>query len=185
MIDKTGITSSLEPLLDAIHGRHEDVPSDFNGLLDIQIRELSDKIRASATTPMEIGRAYLQVVYPERSLLIKPHNGFVYHLPIITNPHALMLVNNGDGEKPKRLKEGNLPTVLTYHLDATGDTYVVDGSKVFMFLNAGEDEVMHLVLTTNQQPIRAPKDWTGMTTERMTGHHDFLEQDLVPGLRFS
>ena len=142
------------------------------------IEQFYQSIQRLTNSPYSTGRVRLVRVEPGQAQALRTETGFVYHFAVQTNPHALFLSTTGDGF-PKRMSEGNLPTVRTYHVAEDGHAYILDGTKYHGIMNAGSSPVIHLVVETDRLPRAKPK-WTGLTATRLTGNHNMLEQEL-PG----
>ena len=141
-----------------------------------------NSVRNMTPDPFETGRVKLIKVEPGVALHMQYDIGYMWHLALHTDPNVLVLVNGGDGF-PKRMVEGNLPMMRAYHVAADGHPYILDGTKFYTIVNAGSSEAIHLVVETNQSPRKQPK-WTGTAAEKMTGHQNFLDQDLRLGTMF-
>lgn len=147
--------------------------------IDSYIVEVARQIQLSMPPQYTTNRMRAIRVGAGRAIRLPEYAGMTYYIPVVTNPGVMFSINTGDGGL-RRVKEGNLPMVLTYQLDADGCAYVLDGTKFHTITNTGNENAAFLVVETNQ-PKRDKLNWTGLTAERLTGHEDFLEVDLRDG----
>ncbi len=67
-----------------------------------------------------------------------------YHIPIITNDRAFLLINEFN-EIPWIKDDVRVPSISTFHLPARGDMYWVDTTKHHTVYNGGDTDRIHLV----------------------------------------
>ena len=197
MIEPTGFVYELDKLQEAIvpvqgildeNGTielSEKVPGTGDGsyvlhedFLGTTIEQVHRDIVTTTLTPYAVKRVLLFVVPAGRVQGLTDYAGYTYFVPITTNSWTFVTCNTTHGS-PKTLKEGNCPVMLTYQLRADGRSYILDGTKFHYVSNVGILDTIFLLVETNRRATEQPT-WTGLTTERMTGHHDFLETDLHP-----
>lgn len=140
------------------------------------------KIKKAVGKPYNVERVKLVRVPAGTALPLHDDIGYVYHAAIHTNPDAYVMLNLGDGE-PKRVREGNMPMMRVYQVEADGYAYILDGTKNHAIVNAGREDVVHLVVETNRVHQKQTK-WTGMTTTTLTGHRNFLDEDFSHRWKF-
>ena len=149
-------------------------------LADTAVATILGHAKALTPSPFRTGRVRLFLVEPGEAKPMRCDGGFAYVAAVNADPEALVLINTGEGS-PKRMNEGNLPLMRTYHIAADGHTYILDATKHHTFVNTGNNPAIYVVVESDRRPMEQPK-WTGLTTEAMTGHQDSLETGLRPNL---
>ncbi len=71
-----------------------------------------------------------------------------YHVPIITNDRSFFFINEAN-EIPWITDEIRVPSIVTYHLPATGNMYSVDTMKYHTVYNGGNSDRIHLVFSAS------------------------------------
>jgi hypothetical protein len=71
-----------------------------------------------------------------------------YHIPIITNDRSFLFINEAN-EIPWITDDIRVPGIVTYHLPAMGNMYLVDTLKYHAAYNGGNSDRIHLVFSTS------------------------------------
>lgn len=139
-------------------------------------------VKTVTTNPHTAGRVRYVKVDSLTTQPLRTDIGYTYYIALDAHPLTFFLVNTSDG-LPKRVNEGNLPMMRTYSVAEDGYAYLLDGSKYHSIVNTGNAPAYFLAVETNRVHRDKP-EWTGLTSEQMTGNKNVLDGDLRNGTIF-